>query len=122
MANLMYDIPITWVLQPYVGGGIGVATDEWRRIRGGAFTGFPGPVLRSDDSGQFQWQLIGGVNFAITPQMALFADYRYIEMDKHHFNARGFGPFEGDGNTQSSNFLVGVRFFFHRPGGGGADL
>jgi opacity protein-like surface antigen len=113
MINALYDIPVSWIVQPYVGGGIGVGTERWRRINGGVLAGATVPVFDSHDSGQFQWQAIGGLNFMLNPRTAIFAEYRYIDLSSRHFNVRPYGTYISGRDTRSDNVQVGVRYFFH---------
>jgi len=113
MANVLYDFPVSWRVQPYIGGGIGIGTDRWHNVSGGALAGFPAPTFTSQDTAQFQWQGIAGLNFALSPQTALFADYRYIDLDNRHFNADPIGSFRSGRDQKSSSVLLGIRYFFH---------
>jgi opacity protein-like surface antigen len=76
MANVWYDFQVAG-LKPYVGGGIGWARHEldghYNTTGGSSAT-----VLNFDDSG-FAWQLGAGLNFDISPNMALGIGYRYFQ-------------------------------------------
>ncbi len=75
MANVWYDFDLGGV-SPYIGGGIGWAETEID----GQLVGDPvgdGPFDFSDNG--FAWQLGGGINFDISPNVKLGVGYRYFE-------------------------------------------
>jgi opacity protein-like surface antigen len=72
MANVWYDFDVGG-FRPYVGGGIGWADVEVD----GAYITSPSPVIDSSDDG-FAWQLGGGINFQVSPNVQLGFGYRYF--------------------------------------------
>jgi opacity protein-like surface antigen len=72
MANVWYDFDVGG-FRPYVGGGIGWADVEVD----GAYITSPDPVIDASDDG-FAWQLGGGINFPVSPNVQLGFGYRYF--------------------------------------------
>ncbi|MCE9521338.1 MAG: outer membrane beta-barrel protein [Alphaproteobacteria bacterium] len=72
MANAWYDFDVGG-LKPYVGGGIG-----WADVNvDGNYVGALDPILDYSDDG-FAWQVGGGINFQVAPNMQLGLGYRYF--------------------------------------------
>ena len=90
MGDLIYHVPLDFPLHLYGGGGLGVVNDS-----------LGGPLKGS--STVFGFQVIGGAEFPMNDNTALFAEYRY--QNAHDANA---GSFQGVGNT-SNNISVGVK-------------
>jgi len=75
MTNVLYDINLptfSLPVTPHIGGGVG-AVDVVDRARA---TGF-GTVSHGEDW-EFGYQAIAGVRYAVTPNVALDLDYRYL--------------------------------------------
>ena len=75
MTNVLYDINLGnlgWPVTPHVGAGIG-AVDVIDRARA---TGV-GTVSHGEDW-EFGYQAIAGLRYAVTPNIALDLDYRYL--------------------------------------------
>lgn len=105
LLNIIYDWDFSDRFGLSLGGGLGVGNvDHYERVAGasavsGARTGF-------------EWQGIAGLNFALTDNATLFADYRFRQADVgNDFN------FLGTPNslhlTQESEHvgLLGIRWF-----------
>ncbi len=73
LANVWYDFDVAGV-KPYFGGGVGWADVELD----GTYIGGAVPSFTYSDSG-FAWQLGGGVNFQVAPNIQLGVGYRYME-------------------------------------------
>ncbi|HKD47042.1 MAG TPA: outer membrane beta-barrel protein, partial [Rhizomicrobium sp.] len=74
MVNLAYDFPFADNWKFTLGAGIGVGG-----FRGALRTnGTQFDIFRGGNSA-FQWQLIGGLAVSISPDVDLFAEYRYRE-------------------------------------------
>jgi|LauGreDrversion4_2_1035121.scaffolds.fasta_scaffold95558_2 opacity protein-like surface antigen len=73
LANLIFDLPYkpTYMLQPYVGGGIGYA---WVQ---NYFT-TPAQLNFSANNYSFAYQGIAGVSFHFSENYSLNVDYRYV--------------------------------------------
>jgi opacity protein-like surface antigen len=67
MANVWYDLPVEG-FTPYIGGGIGYASNE---VEHG--------LVMNGTGGDFAWQLGAGVNFPLTEKMSLGVGYRYMD-------------------------------------------
>jgi opacity protein-like surface antigen len=85
MLSLLVDAP--WrlgPLQPFAGGGIGVAHNSMGRIsQSGSFAGLP--VSESDPSGSstgFAWQATLGLAWPILPNLTAELAYRYVDLGK----------------------------------------
>jgi opacity protein-like surface antigen len=76
LASLYYDLPINAPIRPFVGGGIGAADVSFEN-HGTTPTG----TVLDDSSNAFAWHLTAGVNYDISPNMALEVGYRYLEFD-----------------------------------------
>jgi outer membrane protein OmpA-like peptidoglycan-associated protein len=75
MTNVLYDINLPtlgWPVTPHVGAGVG-AVNVIDRARSTNF----GVVSRGQDW-EFGYQAIAGVRYAVTPNVALDLDYRYL--------------------------------------------
>lgn len=101
MANVTYDIPVSAVVSPYVGVGLGAVGTHVNAL--------------GDDDGsiRFAWQARAGVAFQVTPSVALTADYSYRQTSGGKLQ---FGDDEDIeyrlGKTKASQFAVGARFTF----------
>ena len=91
MGNLVYHVNMDSPLGIYGGAGLGAVND---RV-GGAI---------HDSSTVFGWQALGGLEYAVSPDMSLFSEYRY--QNAHDAN---IGAVRGVGNT-SNNVSIGVKF------------
>ena len=88
MANGFYDFNWNgW--SPYLGAGIGAANVNLERtVTVDVFTVTPTPVLvdtfgfrADDDEWAFAWQLMAGVAFPVSDQLAIDVGYRYFRAD-----------------------------------------
>lgn len=66
MVNGVFEIPVSFVIQPYVGVGAGLL---WQKYENAA------PYTLSDTVGAFQ--LIGGLSAEVSSNIDLFVEYRY---------------------------------------------
>jgi opacity protein-like surface antigen len=119
MLNGFYDFDIGSALRPYVGAGIGFASnrvkdahaDRAAALGGGTVT-VPGG--RKTD---LAWSLGAGVGYAIGPRMVLDVGYRYIDLGKIESDAgpeggAGAGVTYGGarGKLRAHEFVVALRF------------
>jgi opacity protein-like surface antigen len=75
LANAWYEFDIG-NLHPYFGGGAGWADTE---IEGDFFGSIVGPSRDIDSSGNgFAWQLGAGINYDVSPNVAIGIGYRYF--------------------------------------------
>ncbi len=73
LANLWYDFDVGG-FKPYLGGGIGWAETEFEGTYNGVLATTP---FSFEDSG-FAWQVGGGINFDVSPNVKLGVNYRYF--------------------------------------------
>jgi outer membrane protein OmpA-like peptidoglycan-associated protein len=111
MFNALYDINMGGGISPYVGAGIGVGRNYFRNVS----DRIPGDAVYNGHDTNFQWQLIGGVSVPVAPQVAVFADYRYIRLNNNEFPGSIASTRIVDHDDRSHNVLLGVRIFFHKP-------
>lgn len=71
MANAWYDFANSTAFTPYLGGGIGFA-------HGSLTATGPGGTAKVSDNA-LAWQLGGGMAYNVTANVALTADYRYLD-------------------------------------------
>jgi len=93
MANLIYHLPTGSPFEIYGGAGIGAVQ-----------TNFDNNAGNHGGSTVLGWQALGGVDYRVSEQASLFAEYRY--QNAHNVNAGGLTQI---GNT-SNNLSVGVKW------------
>jgi opacity protein-like surface antigen len=104
-ANAFFDIPLGWIITPYVGGGLGVA---WVDYRTSGELGFVDGSA-SDDRTNFAWNLGAGLAWEFTQNMALDFNYRYVDAGEGRVST-DLGRSESD--IFLHEFLLGLRFTF----------
>jgi opacity protein-like surface antigen len=75
LANGYVDLGTWWGLTPYVGGGVGVAANE--------FSGFIDHTFgyaRDTSVANFAWAASAGVAFDVTPRLKVDIGYRYLDL------------------------------------------
>lgn len=87
MGNVYFDLPLSWIVQPYIGGGIG-----WGEVDGGSF----------DDDG-VAFAGMAGVTYDLSSNMAIDLGYKFRYID---VNA---GPVD---YWTDHSFRGGLRFSF----------
>jgi opacity protein-like surface antigen len=104
MANGILRIAVG-SFQPYIGAGVGVYTDQETtnmdssfRIVDGYFVNINGGEYTQNRT-NFAWQLIGGVDYYITPTVSIFTEYKFLNYM--------------DGGDRLGQQLVGGGFRFH---------
>lgn len=101
MANAWYDFDFGSSFKPYVGVGVGYATNEIQH--GLVFNG---------SKGGFAWQAGGGVNYPITDKTSIGVGYRYMDagdVTLTRFNTV-FGQLKDTYDVQHHSVLVNVNF------------
>jgi outer membrane autotransporter protein len=69
MANGYYDLPVDWVVTPYVGAGIGFDTTHGHsRVASAKFR------IREN---RFAWQAMAGVNYDLTDDVVVNLEYKF---------------------------------------------
>ncbi|WP_084462401.1 OmpA family protein [Oceanibaculum pacificum] len=105
MLNALYDFNMGG-FKPYLGVGIGGASVKYDGV---------GPIAGSainDSDIVLAYQGIAGVGYALTPQLDLFADYRYFATQDPEFS----GPTGSvDGEYTAHTVMVGLRYTFGAP-------
>jgi outer membrane protein OmpA-like peptidoglycan-associated protein len=72
MTNVLYDVNLGWPFTPHIGAGVG-AVDVIDRARVNGVG-----RLFHDDAWEFGYQAIAGLRYAVSPNVALDVDYRYL--------------------------------------------
>lgn len=106
MANMLYDIPVGDKFSVSVGAGVGVDRISFKWPAFGAH-GW------RDDDWEFAWQGIVGLNYALTPSLDLFVDYRYLSAngpDFHITDGAAYTQRWDDVVTQTAS--AGLRWHF----------
>ncbi len=115
MLNFAYDLVFgNGRIVPYVGGGVGVASIDSRVQYG------PGVAALDGDDASVAYQWMAGISFRARPNMEMFVEYRFFEIDDPKLNRFG-GPAVGaaanpnvllDSEYQSNDVMGGIRFNF----------
>jgi len=93
MGNLIYHLPTGLPFDIYGGGGLGAVT-----------TNIDNGIGNHGGSTVLGWQALGGMEYRVSDQASLFAEYRY--QNAHDVNAGGLTQV---GNT-SNNLSFGVKW------------
>lgn len=105
MGNAYWDIPTTWWrFNPYVGAGIGMADIEFDGLSSGGVT------VLDDNESVLAWQLIGGLSYSFSPQVAGLIEYRYFDTEDVELTAAG--GFGTEVDYTDHKLLAGLRFNF----------
>ena len=94
MVNGYYRFMPGSTFRPYVGGGLGLVTVGYENVA---------PYEREDQV--FGWQVIGGGEFAVNPNVSLFGEYRFQ-------SATGAEDPPTYWDYQSHVFSLGARYTF----------
>jgi len=127
MANALYDFNFLNLnvggvgIVPYVGAGVGYGWNDWRNANG---RNGPAQIRVDDRDGQFAYQGIAGVAFALdsmAPGLALTTEYRFYGTMEPELAATGLtnGRPVVAGTYKPTNYnhsiLVGLRYAFNAP-------
>lgn len=104
MGNLVYDIYTDTAITPYIGGGFGY-------IRAKANYTPSGVEVASDSNGGLAYQFIAGVNYKVSDEMSVFADYRYRRTDDITVDL-SLVPASIDIDNKMSTVSLGLSFNF----------
>lgn len=109
LVNAVYDIPLgeRWALS--LGGGVGAAFTNYS-IDTGSISG-------SASNTNLMWQGIGGISYRLSPNMDLFADYRYRAANTSKDVTLNNGDLAKIHDTTENAVLVGLRWYMWSPGG-----
>ena len=129
MANVLYDIGPDWVIDPFIGAGLGV--NHISLTTNGQFSNVTGVVtpigganpsiqnLAIDDSDTvFAWQLIAGATWKATDRLKIDATYRYLDTSSGQFNSTGTNalqPGTFQGRYVDNSVTLGLRYSFAPP-------
>ena len=106
MLNLIYDVALTDRFSLSVGVGAG---GDHASIK----LDLPGPDIRHDEW-NFAYQGLAGVNYALAPNLAMFANYRYLDSQNDPFQAAPNLKVDGQ-DFQKHTTSLGLRFAFATP-------
>lgn len=111
MFNLWVDFldPSTTALRPYVGGGAGMAKVE---IKDATYLGDP---LGDQDDEVFVYQFGAGVGYALSEQVELSLDYRYLKSDDVTYDFDPSTPGEVESEYEAHSAMFSLRYYFSAP-------
>lgn len=95
MANLWFDIPMGGKVEPYIGGGLGVAGFE----------------VDGEGKGKFAWQIGAGVAFKLSDSIALTADFRHRQVSKVDVAYDAVSGYQL-GKIKTTSYGLGLRVGF----------
>lgn len=99
-ANIIVRYPGR-TIQPYVGAGVGAAIARIGDT----------PTVRSDMDAAVAWNVLIGLRGFLTPQIAVFTEYKHTGATLHFDQA--FGPLGGfSGNYRAQHILGGLSYHF----------
>jgi opacity protein-like surface antigen len=102
LANLWIDLPLSEIVRPYFGGGVGLGRldldIEWTN----------GDTAFDDSDWGFAYQLGAGVALNITDNIALDFGYRYKVINNAEVEMEQNGE-DVEVDYQSYNFIAGIR-------------
>jgi OmpA-OmpF porin, OOP family len=104
MVNVLYDLDVPWRIVPYVGAGIGAA-----RVKANGAAPVSTTTIDDTDTG-FAYQVMAGVEYAVTSQLMLNLGYRYFAVPDLTFTAANGASVETD--YASHNVTLGLRYLF----------
>ncbi len=121
MANYYWDFTVPWQVKPYVGGGVGVASNEVDDVRGttplapGLTATAPG-----DTVSDVAWAVMAGASVPINPGLAFDVGYRYIDLGDAESGSGvlscapvacpGLTYSGASGDLASHELMIGLRF------------
>lgn len=111
MGNVIYDFnqfQTPWLpLTPHIGAGIGDA-NVWDRSRAPTGNNVSGSTNR------LAFQLIGGLDYSLTPNQKIGLDYRYLVVHNASFPTVA-GPTAHAGDLNNHTLLATYRYEFNTP-------
>jgi OOP family OmpA-OmpF porin len=112
MANLFYDIPVSWPVTPFVGAGAGYQFVDYHQYLGNSVERVFG------SRGSFAYDLIVGISYPIAavPGLAITAEYRFMQLTQNrNYLGNGSQGVVKLGTEISNSFLVGLRYQLFQP-------
>ncbi len=80
MANLIYDLPVAYIVSPYIGAGAGY---QWVKVNSDITAPgfFPGTKV-GGTRGSFAYDVIAGLSYPVpsVPGLAVTAEYRFMQL------------------------------------------
>ena len=120
MVNALIDILPNFVINPFIGGGVGI-NHVRENVNGELF-------LFGDDTGQsltvhdshteFAYQGIGGLSWRANDRLNIDLTYRYLSGSRMHFNSVSSGditPGVLSGTYSDNSITLGLRYSFAAP-------
>ena len=104
MLNVFYDFDLEYGIVPYLGLGLGVSASDLKFQPSGV-------ALLNDDDQVFSYQVLTGVNYALSPMWSVYANYRYRNADGAKFYASEL-PVRFDMDIDNHLLDFGIRFSF----------
>ncbi|HLY56122.1 MAG TPA: OmpA family protein [Stellaceae bacterium] len=106
--NVLYDFDLGLPISPHVGAGIGLANTSLNHV------GWFGTNYVAGNQNVFAYQGIAGVDYAVTPNIKLGLDYRFVGSEEGQY---GVVPGGGTVKTalQTNLVLLGLRYEFNQP-------
>jgi opacity protein-like surface antigen len=109
LVNFVYDFPLSDLWSLSLGAGVGAANVGEHLHE----TALPGFSFAHGSNVVFQWQAIGGIDYTLSDDLELFADYRFRSVNGAHDYPSDFVAFDpirvSAVNEQA--FVIGVRWF-----------
>jgi opacity protein-like surface antigen len=103
MANLWYDVPRSFPVRPFIGGGGGMAKIGLEDNEG------EGLDIADDSDWVFAYQLGAGLGYEISPGLSVSAEYRFFRTEDPEIEAFAL---DADYEYRSHSVLIGVRYGF----------
>ncbi|WP_442753878.1 outer membrane protein [Methylocystis sp. JAN1] len=117
LANAYFDLGTWYGLTPFVGAGIGAAFHNFSGLTDTGFGVANGGYGFAADTNQtnFAWAVMGGLGYAVTPNLRLEVAYRYLDMGKITSNPISCNSLPCFGerhsfNVASNDIRVGFRY------------
>lgn len=107
MVNVYHDFAPRQRFRPYIGFGIGGASNEFQDF---GIQAVP-QVLDDEDSG-FAWQVIAGAGYRFSDNIFLTGDYRYFSTEAEVVSTPATGSVSSSPDVDSHSVLFGLRYQF----------
>jgi outer membrane protein OmpA-like peptidoglycan-associated protein/opacity protein-like surface antigen len=107
MANVYYDLPVSWPVRPFIGLGLGAA-----RVSADSISPVNGSRVDDSDIG-FAWQATAGLAYAINDRLDATVAYRYFDAPVLNFRTDAGTSLDSD--YASHIVMVGLRYSFGGP-------
>ena len=110
MANLWIDfLKSRSNFHPYIGGGLGAVNFEQKDPT------YAGEDLEEDDDVVMAYQLGGGLGYALTDQVDLSLDYRWLKSEKGKFDLSPDDSGTVKARYETESVMLTLRFYFDGP-------